>query len=81
MLTIKVIQDGGREEIKEIKSAMLRPGCESYSGWPCITYFETGNESKAIDVFDGDVYIMNENGKTVADYCLGHPKNFETGKS
>jgi hypothetical protein len=77
MLTIKVIHDGGLEEVKEIKSAMLRPGCETYLGLPCVTYFETGNDGKAIDVFDGDIYIMNESGRTIADYSLRPPKNLK----
>lgn len=70
MLTIK-IRDNGIETVKEAKSVMLRPARESATGSACLTYFE--DESHCTDVFWGDVYVMNSNGKTVADYCLGHP--------
>jgi hypothetical protein len=75
MFTIKIIEPSGLEIVKEVKSIMLRPASESASGARCVTYFEVGSEAKAVDIFEGDVYLMNENGKTVADYCLGHPIN------
>jgi hypothetical protein len=76
MLTIK-IRDNGIETVKEAKSVMFRPPRESTTGRSCITYFE--NDFHCTDVFWGDVYVMNENGKTVADYCLGHPESIPGG--
>lgn len=65
MLTIRVIQEDGRELLKEVSSVMRRPGEETLTRSDCITYFEDEN---AIDVFDGTIYVMNENGKTIAVY-------------
>lgn len=72
MLTIKIIDQDGIQLVKEVKSVILRPGKETEDGRNCLTYFETDLYHK--DVFWGDVYVMNDNGKTVANYCLGHPK-------
>lgn len=72
MLTLKII-DNGFQTVKEVKSVMIRPGTETPTGSSCLTYFEVGDELKAVDVFWGDIYVMNDNGKTVANYCLGHP--------
>jgi hypothetical protein len=76
MLTIKIIENDGRETVKEINSVTLRPANESSSGSRCLTYFGfQNNEFYATDVFNGTVYIMNENGKTIANYVLfGEPK-------
>lgn len=76
MLTIRVIEPSGIEEVREVKSTMLRPAIESPTGSPCLTYFmnsgEGNNWPNSIDVYDGTVYIMNENGNTIASYFLGN---------
>jgi len=73
MFTIKLITHYGVELIQSSKYAMLRPGRESASGFPCLTFCSeiTGQTE---DMFEGDIYIMNEAGRTVADYHLGEIK-------
>jgi hypothetical protein len=74
MLTIKVCSNEGHELVKEVESVMLRPSKETASGHDCVTYFPVSNPSNpeiAVDVLEGTVYVMNSNGKTVADYYLG----------
>jgi hypothetical protein len=71
MLTVKLIDENGIETVREIKSVIYKPARETDVGKSCVTYFT--EEFPPADVFWGDVYIMNTNGKTVADYCLGHP--------
>ena len=73
MLTIKIITPNLLEFVKEVKSVMRRPESESASGRPCVTYFETGIDTTANDVFEGQVYVMNDNGNTIAAYDLGNP--------
>ena len=70
MFTIKLITSYGIELIQSSKYTMLRPGVESQSGFPCLTFCSemTGQTE---DIFEGDIYIMNESGRTVADYHLG----------
>jgi hypothetical protein len=74
MFTIKIIEPCGRETVKEVLSLIYRPGKETETGNPCVTYYENRGEILAIDVCEGQVYLMNENGKTVADYGLSFPK-------
>jgi hypothetical protein len=76
-MTIKIVQHIGvwggvhnlLETIDEAKKVICRPGKESMTGHPCVTYWQPGSND-AIDVFDGTIYVMNSNGKTVADYHL-----------
>jgi hypothetical protein len=72
MFTLRVIEPSGIETVKEVKGVMLRPGIETITGSPCLTYWPAGDNSIPVDVCEGDAYLMNDNGKTVADYCLGH---------
>jgi len=67
MLTIRIIYPNGGELVKTVHSVMRRPGNETETGSACITYFEN---DRAIDVYDAQVYVMNENGKTIADYLV-----------
>ena len=88
MLTIRVIEPNGLETIREVKSTQLRPAIESPTGSPCLTYFMYGGDGSnwpnTVDVYDGTIYIMNENGNTIASYFLGNlprtPAMEETGK-
>jgi hypothetical protein len=74
MLTVRVIEASGLEQVREVRSVMLRPAKESLTGSPCLTYFMDSNEgwSNSVDVYEGTAYVMNENGKTVASYFLGN---------
>lgn len=68
MLTIKVINERtGFEYIKEVKSVVLRPAQESASSSRCFTYYDRESDV-AFDIFEGTVYVMNGEGKTVANY-------------
>ena len=88
MFTVRVIEPSGLEMVREARSVMLRPPAESPTGSPCLTYFtESGdgdNWPNTVDVYDGTIYIMNENGNTIASYFLGNlprtPAMEETGK-
>ena len=67
MLTIKVVSGDGREMVKEVSSVELRPASETARQRACVTYYGVGEEPRAIeDIYDGWVYVMNNNGKTVA---------------
>jgi hypothetical protein len=70
MFTIKIVEPSGLELIKQVKAVMFMPDSKSQLGKDCVTYFETGDEPKAPDIYEGDIYVMNENGNTVADYHL-----------
>jgi hypothetical protein len=69
MFTIKII-DNGIEIVKEVREIIKRPARETLTGRNCVTYYE--NNLDATDVYSGDIYLMNDNGKTIANYCLGH---------
>jgi hypothetical protein len=89
MLTIKVIRPDGKQVTSEISNAdfsefveeartvFYNTAAQSVSGHPSVTYFKDDREGKAIDVYEGLVYVMNEGGKTIAKYDLGYgfPKN------
>lgn len=72
MLTIKVVNSNGRELVKEIRSAMYRPPQETEYNFWVLTYWPVANEPPE-DVLEGSVYVMNDNGKTIANYCLSKP--------
>lgn len=74
MLTIKIISQNGGEFVKsDVRTVSFNP-----------PIMETGKEASlfvwykdepAETITDGKVFVMNENGKTVADYQLyGSPK-------
>jgi hypothetical protein len=85
MLTIKVIRpDGSKikpedflsnkdfsEFVEEVKSVFFNTGNQSVSGHPSVTYFVPGSD-RCIDIYEGTIYVMNENGKTIAKYDLGY---------
>jgi len=71
MLTVKVIGTDGNESVLEATSVFMN-NWEQSSVMPQLVYYFVPGESTARDVRQGDVYVMNENGKTIADYHL-HP--------
>ena len=77
MLTIKVRRLDGSEWVEEASSVSLNTAGQSASGRISFTYFRNGKEPLATDVYEGKIYVMNENGKTVADYELGTPPKSE----
>ena len=71
MFTARIIYPELQERIIEVRSVMK----ELYDGWN-TSYKTVRIRLKIDDNFDelvdeGEVYIMNENGKTVASYILG----------
>jgi hypothetical protein len=67
MLTIKIIYNDS-VTIKEVEDVTLRPAvCDEGQS---VIYTEKGCAS-FVGVWEGDVYVMNENGKTIADFHLG----------
>jgi len=77
MLTIKIINGNGFEEVHEVKDVFMVPSEHAKMITGYVYYFVPG-ESTARNVTDGDVYVMNEHGKTIADYHLSSPKDEET---
>jgi hypothetical protein len=71
MLTAKIIAIDGSETVQEIRSVELRPARESPTGSRYIMIWGIGEEPHSKNVFSGTVFVMNENGKTIADYFLG----------
>lgn len=80
MLTVKVIRPDGSEFIKEASTVFLNTPKQSPTGRSSVSFFvpllpavpigtEVGHE--CVDVYEGTVYVMNGNGKTVANYALG----------
>jgi hypothetical protein len=75
MLTIKTISPSGFEALKEVKSVFYSPGMvlpppSTYEEPAMVTYWRPGDETGET-IYEGLVYVMNDNGKTVAKYNLG----------
>jgi len=68
MLTMRYIEKDGKELVKEIKSLMRCPASESITDSDFLIYWNTDGEG--VEIHDGTVYVMNENGKTIADYVV-----------
>jgi hypothetical protein len=53
--------------VREVESILVYPQGINLAGQRSVTWFAPGISETIIE---GDVYLMNENGKTVADYHL-----------
>jgi len=73
MLTIKIRRPDGSEWVEEVSSVSLNTLKQSPTGRPSVSMFRHGKEPLCMDIFEGMVYVMNENGSTVANYDLGCP--------
>ena len=71
MLTVRVIRPDGSEWIEEVGSVALNTAKQSLTGRRSVTIFLVGKEQICTDIYEGFVYVMNNNGKTVAAYDLG----------
>lgn len=69
MLTVKIIDVQGFELVKEAKSVFYCPMFNESSAKVSIFL----HDGRVEETYLGDVYVMNENGKTVADYHLSPP--------
>ena len=71
MLTVKQVRPDGSEFIEEASSAGLSTPAQSSSGLQSVYYFTAEKEPRCVDIYEGVVYVMNSNGKTVSNYDLG----------
>lgn len=72
MLTIRVNGIHGDESI--FQAATVIRGSDARKTAPHgtqIEFYDAKNEPAHGDVYFGNVYVMNENGKTVASYNMG----------
>ena len=66
MFTIKVVKSNGEQQVYETEHCFYTPSEQG-----SIVEFRTPSGDKFI-LDEADVYLMNANGKTVADYYLRH---------
>lgn len=72
MLTMLYIEKDGCERVQEIKALMKKPASDSITDSDYLIYWPVGNggDGQGVEIHDGTVYVMNENGKTIADYVV-----------
>ena len=70
MLTVRIKYPNNRERIVEANS--LTVDCLTESNLQQINLFKRNGTFESVDI--GDIFVMNENGKTVASYYLGDNK-------
>ena len=68
MFTIKIVDPHGAEYIKQVKEVLYMPP-EKEKEWR-VMYRDPNNGDVFYEVDEGDIYVMNDNGKTVAAYHL-----------
>jgi hypothetical protein len=84
MLTLRMIQPTGHEEIITVRRVSIHPpepphpGDENIMTRTDSLFYELEN-GEVLHTIDGTVYVMNDYGKTVAVYHLHYP-NPNTGK-
>lgn len=67
MLTIRKIGEDGTECVREVQSVVKAPGDGKNLPFVLIVYDANG---KSDQIEEGDVFVMNDNGKTIADYHM-----------
>lgn len=75
MLTLRQVK-GEYEEVREVRHVWLR-GQGTFEDPLKATVGAELPTGETLILEEGDIYVMNENGKTVADYHLG-PQPFES---
>ena len=69
MFTIKIIEEDGHEFVKsEVRTVAFNPPIHETG--KSASLFVWYKDELPETLTSGKVYIMNENGKTVADYCI-----------
>jgi hypothetical protein len=68
---MKVIFPNGNEIVQEIVDALFTPGEGEFK--PDFEFMELGCKART-HISEGTIYVMNENGKTIANYILGEHK-------
>lgn len=85
MFTAKVIEDHREWGISTVRWTFIPPHVAVTSDDKDINgrlYLFCDEKDYHVEEIDnGDIYIMNESGKTVADYHLGNRPNVVTGES
>lgn len=71
MLTVKVILPNGNQFIKEVSSVWMDKSTKESPAK--VFYYEAKGMPLGDQIEEGDIYVMNENGKTIADYHLHCP--------
>ncbi len=75
MLTVKIITPEQNEWIHEAFSISKNPPKQSLSGHESISCFLL--DKTCLDIYKGQVYVMNDNGKTIGNYYLSWPDELE----
>ena len=77
MLTVRIVMDNRHEIVEEVETVVLYPASET-GGVDTINLFKHAQKytpgDPAGEITSGHVYVMNENGKTIATYHLFPPK-------
>lgn len=69
MFSVKIIEADGHEFIKsDVKAVAFNPPFEQDNATLFIWYKDGLSVSET--VYSGKIYVMNENGKTIADYFI-----------
>jgi len=77
MLTVKLVEPSGHEQVHEVSKvwAEHNPDFEGVSlPFPVFVVLTAVHNSDAVLTFSGcgTIYVMNDNGATVAKYFLGY---------
>jgi hypothetical protein len=71
MFTVKIIKPSGEHQLYEAEFVSYSPFTNNTSEAKEKVEFRIPGDSTTYQVVAGSVYVMNFNGKTVADYYLG----------
>ena len=67
MFSIKIVQADGHEFVKsDVTSVAFNPSSNEDNETLFVWYKDKPVES----IYSGKIYVMNENGKTIADYFI-----------
>ncbi len=71
MFTVKHIMSGGRESVRQATEVDYYPKGAPGNGYNTPVFFAGLPGGGSMTYEFGHIYVMNENGKTVASYELG----------
>jgi hypothetical protein len=69
MLSVRIIYPDGSELVKEVSRVFKVPSETDTKTTSCVHYYEP-NSVTCNYVDSGNVYVMNDNGKTIATYTV-----------
>ena len=72
MLTVKVRLPDGSEYVKEVSSVWFNVSKTDEPKYS-VCYYEAKGMPLGDRIEEGDIFVMNENGKTIANYHLHYP--------